>query len=61
MSPSFKRGAVSIAALPSVASGFLPRAIQRLTNQYPDISIGVHDVVAKQIINMVAAEEVDLG
>jgi LysR family carnitine catabolism transcriptional activator len=56
-----KRGAVSIAALPSVASSFLPRAIQRFTNQYPDIAIRVHDVVAKQIIHMVEAEDVDFG
>jgi len=56
-----KRGAVSIAALPSVTSGLLPRAIHRFTKRYPDISIRVHDVVAKQIINLVAAEEVDFG
>jgi len=56
-----ERGAISIAALPSVASSFLAGAIQRFTSQYPGISIRVHDVVARQIIHLVDSGDVDFG
>ena len=41
-----RRGLVTVAALPSVAAGLLPRAIKKLSESYPGITVRVHDGVA---------------
>lgn len=56
-----RRGIVKIAALPSVAASFLPRAIMFFREQNPGIEISVWDVVGEDIIKLVKAEEVDFG
>ncbi|TNM63854.1 LysR family transcriptional regulator [Aliirhizobium smilacinae] len=56
-----RRGIVKIAALPSVAASFLPRAIMVFRQQNPGIEINVWDVVGEDIIKLVKAEEVDFG
>ena len=37
-----RRGLVTVAALPSVAAGLLPRAIRKLSESYPGITVRVH-------------------
>ncbi|WP_029009483.1 LysR family transcriptional regulator [Azospirillum halopraeferens] len=56
-----KRGTVTVATLPSVAAGLLPRVIRRFTAEYPGIRIQVVDVVADHIVRLVRSEEVDFG
>src|SRR5918996_870787 len=41
-----RRGLVTVAALPSVAAGLLPRAIKKLSESYPGITVRVFDGVA---------------
>lgn len=56
-----RRGIVRVAALPSVASSLLPRAIKAFRQQNPGIVINVWDVVGEEIIKLVKAEDVDFG
>jgi len=56
-----RRGLVTVAALPSVAAGLLPRAIKKLSESYPGITVRVHDGVASTVAAMVKAGQVDFG
>jgi DNA-binding transcriptional LysR family regulator len=56
-----RRGLVTVAALPSVAAGLLPRAIKRLSESYPGISVRVYDGVASTVAAMVKTGQVDFG
>jgi DNA-binding transcriptional LysR family regulator len=56
-----RRGLVTVAALPSVAAGLLPRAIKKLTEEYPGITIRVYDGVASTVAAMVKSGQVDCG
>ncbi len=56
-----RRGLVTVAALPSVAAGLLPRAIKKLSESSPGITVRVHDGVASTIAAMVKAGQVDFG
>jgi DNA-binding transcriptional LysR family regulator len=56
-----RRGLVSVAALPSVAAGLLPRAIKQLAGIYPGITVRVHDGVAVIVAAMVKSGQVDFG
>ena len=56
-----RRGLVTVAALPSVAAGLLPRAIKKLAGEYPGITVRVHDGVAVTVAAMVKAGQVDFG
>lgn len=55
------RGRVIVAALPSIASSVLPRAIARARAANPGIAISVRDAVAGRISAMVLTGEADLG
>jgi DNA-binding transcriptional LysR family regulator len=55
------RGAIRIAALPSVSSTIIPKAIARFKETYPGISVILKDVLAQRLVTMVKAEEVDFG
>lgn len=56
-----KRGTVTVAAVPSLAAGLLPRAIYRLHQDYPRITIRIRDAVAAQVSEMTRNGEVDFG
>ena len=56
-----RRGLVTVAALPSVAAGLLPRAIRKLSESYPGITVRVYDGVAFTVAAMVKAGQVDFG
>ncbi|CAB3655792.1 LysR family transcriptional regulator [Achromobacter kerstersii] len=55
------RGTVTVAALPSVAAGLLPRAIHRLNRDYPRITLRIRDTVAARLTYMIRNGEVDFG
>jgi DNA-binding transcriptional LysR family regulator len=55
------KGAVKVAALPSIAATLLPRIIVGFRKRYPGVSVVVHDVVAERVVSMVRSEHVDLG
>ncbi len=56
-----RRGLVTVAALPSVAAGILPRAIKKLSESYPGITVRVYDGVAATVAAMVKAGQADFG
>jgi DNA-binding transcriptional LysR family regulator len=55
------RGTVRLAALPSIASGIIPDAIQSFRANKPNVYFALRDVIAKQVIDLVRTEEVDFG
>ena len=54
-------GRVTVAALPSISSTLLPRAIADFHQSFPGISIGLKDAVAERIVEMIRSDEVDFG
>ncbi len=55
------RGIIRVAALPSISSTMLPKAVARFKELFPGISVVFKDVLAQRLLNMVKAEEVDFG
>lgn len=55
------RGTIRVAALPSICSTILPRAIAAFRKTHPGISVILQDVVAQRLLALVRAEEVDFG
>ncbi len=56
-----RRGTIRIAALPSFASGRLPRAIARFRETHPAIRFVIRDAVANKVVAAVRDGSVDLG
>src|SRR5438105_2989545 len=56
-----RRGLVTVAALPSMAAAVLPRAIKRLSESYPGITVRVHDGVAAKVAELVKSGQADFG
>jgi LysR family carnitine catabolism transcriptional activator len=56
-----RRGTVTVAALPSIAAGLLPRAIRLLADRHQGIVVRVRDVIAGRIIELVKSGEADFG
>lgn len=56
-----KRGKVTLAALPTMAAGFLPPVLARFRADYPNITISVHDVLASQVDELVREGRADIG
>jgi len=54
-------GRVVVAALPSISSTLLPRAIAGFRKTYPGISIGLKDALAERIVDMIRSDEADFG
>jgi len=54
-------GKVSIAALPSVCSTALPRAIASFRSEHPGISVQLRDAVADRAVELVRTKAVDFG
>jgi DNA-binding transcriptional LysR family regulator len=55
------RGIVQVAALPSIASSIVPRAIALLGKRRPGIVVRLRDAIAQRVIALVQADEADLG
>lgn len=58
---SHRRGVVTVASLPSIASGLLPRAIAALTAVHSGLLVKVRDMTADAIVTAVKSGEADVG
>lgn len=58
---SKKRGRVTVATTPLMASILLPKAIAQYTAIYPGVSVVVHDTLAESIQPKVLGKEADFG
>ena len=58
---SGRRGLVTIAALPSVASTLLPDSIAAFTVRHPGITVRVRDGVAERVTSLVKTGQADFG
>ncbi|WP_336367482.1 LysR family transcriptional regulator [Marinobacter sp. C2H3] len=56
-----QRGKVTLAALPTLAAGFLPRVLADFRAQFPNIAISVNDVLASEIDDLVRERRADIG
>ncbi len=56
-----RRGVVTVACLPSIAAGLLPRAIATLAQQHAGIVVRVRDVVAARVVDLVKSGDADFG
>lgn len=54
-------GKVSLAALPTLAAGFLPAVLTDFKQQYPSLEISVHDLLASQIDELISEGRADIG
>ena len=54
-------GQLRIAAMPTLSSRTLPKAIGRFRQRYPDIDIAIESEVSIRILDAVMNDEVDLG
>lgn len=58
---SLKQGKLIIAAMPSFASTELPIQLKKFREQYPNIEIKIHDVLAEDAVAMVKGGQVELA
>ena len=58
---SHRRGIVTVACLPSIAAGLLPRAIAQLSKRHHGITVRVRDGVAARVVELVKSGEADFG
>lgn len=56
-----QRGKVTLAALPTLAAGFLPQVLADFRARYPNIAISVNDVLASEIDDLVRERRADIG
>jgi len=55
------QGLVKIAALPTAAAGFLPKAINTFRARHAGADFRIRDVIARRVLALVEAEDVDIG
>jgi DNA-binding transcriptional LysR family regulator len=58
---TLKLGHIEIAAAPTMAHSFLPRAIASFTKEHPDVLITMHMHSSATVLDMVAGNRCDLG
>lgn len=58
---TLEHGILSIAAMPSFASSLVPSYLKRFRNEFPDVKIKLHDVVAEDAVQMVCDDQVELA
>ncbi|MCV6590374.1 MAG: LysR family transcriptional regulator [Marinobacterium sp.] len=58
---ALKRGKIAIAAMPSFALNQLPEAIRCYRENYPQINVTVHDVLAEDVVDMVRQGRCEVG
>lgn len=56
-----RRGKLNIAAMPTYTTNKLPQLLAKFHQQYPDINVTVHDVIAESVVKMVQSERCELG
>lgn len=55
------QGLIRIAALPTAAAALLPKAIASFRITHPGANFRICDVIARRVLTLVEAEEVDIG
>jgi DNA-binding transcriptional LysR family regulator len=55
------QGLVRVAALPTAAAALLPKAIASFRVTHPGADFRIRDVIARRVLGLVDAEEVDIG
>ncbi|WP_336812024.1 LysR family transcriptional regulator [Bosea sp. MMO-172] len=55
------QGLIKIAALPTAAAALLPKAIASFRIAHPGANFRIRDVIARRVLTLVEAEEVDIG
>lgn len=58
---AIRRGRVAVAALPSLAAGWLPGIYARFNAQYPGIALQLHDALLEPCVDLVRRGSVDIG
>ncbi|GAB2906424.1 hypothetical protein GCM10027278_29000 [Paralcaligenes ginsengisoli] len=56
-----RKGRVSVAALPSLAAGWLPTIYARFHAQYPDIELQLHDALLEPCLDLVRQGGADIA
>jgi len=56
-----RRGRVALAALPSLAAGWLPNLLARFSNEHPGIVLDLRDALLEPCVNMVQSGQVDFA
>jgi DNA-binding transcriptional LysR family regulator len=56
-----RKGTVKLAAIPTVAAGWLAELIASFRVSHPDVGFVIRDVVAGEVVDLVRTGEVDLG
>lgn len=56
-----RKGRVRIAALPSLAAGWLPAIFAEFNERWPGISVGLRDALSDECIDLVRAGQVDFA
>lgn len=54
-------GSLSIACMPALALGFLPKVIHAFCEQHPDVNISLHIQVSPKIEDLIVAQHIDFG
>lgn len=58
---TLRKGKLDIAAMPTFTNSMLPRALADFHDQYPEIHIGIHDVTAEYVVDLVREGRCELG
>jgi LysR family transcriptional regulator, carnitine catabolism transcriptional activator len=56
-----KRGRVAVAAVPSIAAGFVPDVIAKFERAYPGITLQLHDALSEHCLEMLRSGRVDVA
>lgn len=58
---ALRRGRVTVAALPSLASSVLPTVVRNFTSQHPRINVRIIDLPGDDIIDAIRSKRADIG
>lgn len=58
---TLRRGKLEIAAMPTFTNSMLPRVLADFHDQYPEINVSVHDVIAEHVVDLVREGRCELG
>ena len=58
---TLNRGKLALAVMPSFANSLLPEQLKSFSEQYPNINISVHDVIAEDAVEMVRSGRVEMA
>lgn len=56
-----RKGRVAVAALPSIAAGWLPSVLAEFRSTYPGIELALHDALSEQCLGLLRTRQVDLA